>query len=721
MSWRRRVLRITIWAFLIAMIPVAVTVVRGTLLIAAYESESLRRAATLYDDRGAVIATLGRRQGAYVTFGDLPEAFVNAVIAAEDRRFWTHRGVDFLGIARAAFANIRSGTREQGASTLTQQLAKNLFLSAEKTFVRKGQEAIFAILLETRYTKREIFEMYVNEVYFGEGAYGVDEAARTYFDKSAVELTLPEAAMLTALLRAPSVYSPFKNPELARERRSIVLGLMHAQGYIDAAQLAQAESAPIELAARRGGKAPYFVDYVQQWLINRFGAHTVFNSGLKVWTSLDTQAQGAAEEALGAQQGAIVALDPGSGAIKAMVGGRDYAESQFNRATQSTRQPGSAFKPFVYAAALERGWKMNDLVEDIRRDFGDYTPRNFKNEYWGPVTMKHALVESLNNGTVWLLSQIGVRSAFDMASRLGITTLTSSDLNLALALGGITHGTTPLEMAKAYIPFANGGIAYEPFAVREVRDADGALLYRHRPEAKRVLSREVAFFITDMLQAAVLYGTGTAANIGRPQAGKTGTTDRNVSAWFVGYTPTLTAAVYIGNDDGTPLAGGGGTLAAPTWGRFMTGALHGQPIVDFAVPPNVRRGYPIDIFTGLGANENCPYREYDSFVWGQEPRQSSPCTWGIAQNPGPFIGDEGSGPDGISARLIVPGTEGASLDRGAPLDSPGDRRGSERLDAPPGSERGGRDGAPDDADSGPTLERAFDPIAPGRFFEFLPD
>ena len=637
---------------LLALIPLAAITIRGATTIARFDPARSERAALVYDVHDNLLATLGDGTGRHIRFADMPAHLVDAVVAIEDTRFWRHRGIDLIGIGRALLANLRSGRRVQGASTVTQQLARNLFLSHEKTYARKIQEAIYALLLEMRFSKQEIMELYLNRVYFGAGAYGIGQAALTYFDKSPAELTLAESALLIGLLQAPNRLSPFHNVEAARNRRNLVLARMNALGYISPEEAEAASQQPVTLADRRGGIAPYFVDYVHQWLIDLLGSERVFYGDLRVYTTLDPQVQEAAEQALGEHQGAIVALDPRSGAITAMVGGRSYTESQFNRATQAVRQPGSAFKPFVYAAALERGWQLNDLVEDIPRSYGDYAPRNFRDEYWGTVTLKHAMVESLNNGSVWLLQQIGPAAAVEMARRLGITTLTSADRNLALALGGLTRGTTPLEMAAAYGAFANGGIYHPPHAVREVRDGSGRLLYRHRSGGRRALSPEVAYFITDMLEDAVQRGTGTAAYIGRAQAGKTGTSNDQTSAWFVGYTPTLVAAVYIGEDEPSPLPGGGGTLAAPIWGRFARQALRDTPNIPFARPANVVDGITVDIFTGLLADEGCPYREVSSFVRGREPVEFAPCSWGAPPPPRwgtPFANEQGSPPSPAEA------------------------------------------------------------------------
>lgn len=627
----RRLALLLVLTFLASLVPLAAVAIRGHVLISRFQAQTPLQSALLLDVHGEAFASVGRGAGFYIPFEEIPPHVIDAVVAIEDARFWQHPGVDVIGIARAFVVNLREGWRAQGASTITQQLARNLFLTPEKTFTRKIQEAIYALLLERRYEKSEILELYLNEVYFGEGAYGIEQASRLYFGKPAARLSLAEGALLAGLLRAPSRYTPYQNPEGALARRNVVLARMEELEMIDRAEKERAAGEPVRLAGRRAGEAPYFADYVRSWLMERFDASTLSRRGLQVVTTLDLKVQRAAEKALGSHQGAIVVLDTGSGAIRALVGGRDYRESQFNRAVHAARQPGSAFKPFVYAAALERGWQMNDLVLDVPQTFADYSPRNFRDEYWGPITMKQALARSLNNGSVWLLSQIGPVAAIEMAERLGISTLTADDRHLGLALGGLKTGATPLEMAAAYLPFANGGIRHEPFSVLQVRDSRGRVYYRHRPAPRRVLSEEVAYFITDMLQEAVEKGTGRAAGIGRAQAGKTGTTDDQVSAWFVGYTPELVASVYVGNDDGSPLSGGGGTLAAPIWGEMMSEVLVDQPPSAFTVPGYVVTGILVDFQTGLLADETCPHRELDAFVRGREPTDYSPC----AGRPGP--------------------------------------------------------------------------------------
>lgn len=640
-------------AALFVAIPLTYTLGRAAAEIYRYEQEGIPHGSELLDAHGGVLARLGDRSIPFVSIEDMPDHLIDAVIAAEDTRFWRHRGIDMFGIARAAVANFQAGERLQGGSTITQQAAKNLFLYPDRTFVRKLREAVYALLMEFRFSKEKILELYLNEMYFGEGAYGIGDAAQKYFRKKPSQLTLEESAMLAALLRAPSAYSPFLNPELAKERRSLVLKRMDELSMIDVAERLRADESPLPTLAERPRLAPYFADYVRAWLVERFGAAAVFKQGFTVQTTLDPRVQNAAERALGGRQGAIVAVDPQTGHIKAMVGGRNYSESQFNRAVHAVREPGSAFKPFLIAAALERGWMMNDLVEDRAQAYGeqgDYSPKNFGDQYWETVTMKHMIVESLNNGAVWLAQEIGIDRVLEMARRLGISTLTAGDRHLAATLGGLERGVTPLEMASAYAVFAAGGRYLAPAAIIEVRDQNGHPVYRHQPTPRRVLSEQTAFFVTDILQDAVIKGTGRAADIGRPQGGKTGTTNDRVNAWFVGYTPELSAAVYAGEDDRTPLGGGGGSIAAPIWNRFMKEALSGVPLRDFPVPAGVERNISIDVFTGLLADENCRLTEKDSFPRGRKPKEASPCTRGVAQPPFP----SNSSSDGPTARLEQP-------------------------------------------------------------------
>jgi penicillin-binding protein 1A len=601
------------------------------------DPEAEWEAATLFDRNGEPIAVLGTKKQAFTPLADISVEMQQAIVAIEDSRFFLHPGFDLKGVARALWVDLKSRRRAQGASTITQQLVRVLYLSPEKTIQRKLSEILLAVLLEMRFSKARILEIYLNTIYYGEGAYGIADAALTYFGKQPSELTLAEAALLAGLPKAPSTLSPYRNPDGALARRDLVLERMAELGYITSQQAAVAKEEPLKLAGLRGGLAPYFVDYVASQLIDTYGATAVHRGGLRVHTTLDLRMQKAARDALGQTQGAIVAIDVRDGAIRSMVGGRDYVESQFNRATQAVRQPGSAFKPFVYAVALEKGLPMNYILIDHPGDFNGYRPENFKGEYWGTVTLKFALTRSLNTASVRLLRQVGVDAAIEMAQRLGISTLLlPDDRNLALVLGGLTKGVTPLEMTAAYAVFANGGFYNKPYAIEKVYDRRGRLIFRHRAQPRRVLSEEVAYMMTNMLQAVVEYGTGTAANIGRPQAGKTGTTNNTLSAWFVGYTPQLAATVYVGHDTRQPLNMGGGSLAAPIWGKFALNALSDEPVLGFPVPTGIQTNVPIDPFTGKIAGAKCALQERAAFLPGTAPTQFAPCYWNADAQPRPY-------------------------------------------------------------------------------------
>ncbi|HEY8485894.1 MAG TPA: PBP1A family penicillin-binding protein [Limnochordales bacterium] len=622
-------------------------VARAWWVVRGFDPDRPPEAAMVFDVRGELVGTVGSPYTRFVPLSRIPRHLQEAVVAIEDTRFFRHPGIDPVGIARAVWVNLRARTVVQGGSTITQQLARTLFLTPERSLVRKLEEAALALMLEARFSKERILELYLNRVYFGEGATGVGAAAQTYFGKEPDQLTLGESALLAALIRAPSALSPYRNPEGALRRRELVLQRMVELGYISPRAAREAAAERLRLAELRGGPAPWFMDYLRPLLEQRFGFNLVHRGGLRVHTGLDLRMQRAAQKALGERQGAIVAVDPRTGDIKAMVGGRDYLESQFNRAVAARRQPGSAFKPFVYAAALQQGWRLNSVVRDVPADFSGYQPRNFRDRYWGPVTLKHALVMSLNVGSVWLASQVGVDRVLRLARAMGIRSLTPEDRHLAITLGGLRNGVTPLEMAEAFAVFAGGGIhrAVRPFF--RVVDQDGYVWYDSPPDpGERVLSPQVAYLMTNALQDALQRGTGQLARLGRPAAGKTGTTDGLVSAWFVGYTPQLVAAVYIGNDDGTPVRGTGGTLAAPVWKAFMEAALQGEPPLDFPVPEGVVTGIAVDLFNGLRADGLCRWVELDAFLEGTQPWAWSPCVLGL-QPPG-----RGSRPP-----EVIPGSE----------------------------------------------------------------
>lgn len=628
--------RIVFTLFFLGLVTFLFLYIRSWFLVREFETHTPPTAAVILDRHGEIIDTLGGGEADYIPLEEIPRSLRQAIVAIEDKRFYRHFGLDPIRIVGALIADIKAGAKVQGASTITQQLAKNAFLTPKKTVQRKVEEAVLAIVLEQRYTKDKILELYLNTVSFGQGAIGVENAAQIYFGKPARDLSLAESALLAGILRAPSAYNPFSNPELAKGRRDLVLQVMAEQEMITQEESKAAQAEEIALSSRRGGKAPYFSDYIESLLLDRYGSQTVYGAGLRVHTTLDLRLQTIAQEVFQGQkhQGALVALDPNTGEILAMVGGRDYQESQFNRATSALRQPGSAFKPFVYAAALMQGYQTNYLLQDYPQDFNGYQPSNFGEKYWGPVTMKHALAESLNVSSVWLLDQVGIGNVISLVKELGITTLVDNrnidpnDWNLSIALGGLTRGVRPLELAGAYTPFANDGIYAKPFAITRILDADGNVLLDASPSQKRVFSEQIAYLMTDMLEATLEYGTASSLDFDRPAAGKTGSTNDQTDAWFVGYTPSLLTVVYIGQDQPAPLGGYGGSLAGPVWAEFMRRALEDRPEEAFVVPAGITDNVPIHVFSGLLGDPACEWVIPHAFMSGTEPTQFYDCSTG---------------------------------------------------------------------------------------------
>ncbi|WP_084536910.1 transglycosylase domain-containing protein [Azospirillum halopraeferens] len=531
---------------------------------------------------GSEVARFGDMHGSIATVHDLPQHLVDAVLAIEDRRFHYHFGVDPIGLARAFYVNWQSGRVVQGGSTITQQLAKNLFLTPERSMKRKVQEAMLALWLEYRFTKDEILTAYLNRVYLGAGAFGVDAAAQTYFGKPARQVDLREAAILAGLLKAPSRYSPSSNPHEAEERSRVVLAAMEKAGFISEAERTGAASATLSARARPGGDGRYFADWVAELVPGFVGAE---HGDVVVATTLDVGLQRAAEQRLeetlagpGAAaavgQGAVVAL-AADGAVRALVGGRNYDTSEFNRATQARRQPGSAFKPFVFLAALEAGWTPDHVLDDAPVRVGNWAPGNYENKFRGPLTLTQALAHSSNAVTVRLIERVGVDRVRRVASRLGIGAPLTRDLSLSLG----TSEVTLVELTAAYAGIANRGVPVLPYAITEIRSRSGAVLYRRQGGgAGPVVDPGNAARLTGMMAAVLDYGTGRNARLDRPAAGKTGTTQDNRDAWFVGYTGDLIAGVWLGNDNNAEMKRvTGGTLPAKLWQAFMTDAHQGRP------------------------------------------------------------------------------------------------------------------------------------------------
>lgn len=534
---------------------------------------------------GSIIARYGETQGKALGYDELPPDLVHAVIAIEDRRFFIHPGIDPLGLVRAVFINFRAHRFVQGGSTITQQLAKNLFLSQERTLKRKIQEAMLAAWLEYELSKKEIISAYLNRVYLGAGAYGVDAASQVYFKKNAKDLTLMECATLAGLLKAPSRYSPQNNPKLSKQRALVVLQAMTEAGYITKAQAREAEqSHPAPPKDQLDtNSARYYADWVVDGLEDLIGTP---QEDLIVETSFDPVIQKAAElslqntlaeagEAKHISQGAVIVMRP-SGAVLAMIGGRNYGESQFNRATQGRRQPGSSFKPVVYLTALEQGWAPDMMVIDEPILEGKYRPENFGGKYYGELTLANALALSLNTVSFHLAQSVGPASIVNMARRLGI--ISPLDPNLSLALG--SYEVSMLELATAYSVLANGGASVFPYAIKKITSEKGKLYYERSPDrrGRQVVNGYLVRELSDMMQGVLQYGTGTAARLPFPASGKTGTSQDSRDAWFMGFTGEIVTAVWMGNDDNTHMkAVTGGSYPARVWRDTMMAARGRYP------------------------------------------------------------------------------------------------------------------------------------------------
>ncbi|AFQ44102.1 penicillin-binding protein, 1A family [Desulfosporosinus meridiei DSM 13257] len=580
----------------------------------------LARPSFLYDQNGNRVSQLSSSRIEPVSGQQIPLVMKNAVIAVEDRRYYEHKGVDLRSIIRALYRDIISGDFSEGGSTITQQLAKNLFLASDKTLARKLNEAAYALKIEAVLDKDEILVAYLNQIYYGEGCYGLQNAAQLYFDKEVEDLTLPESALLAGLLKAPSIYSPLNSKEKSLERRNIVLTLMKEQNYISLDEYQDALVQPIvlkkgSLSDLSGQHAPY-VDYVIEEAINRIGfsEEQILNGGLKIYTQMDPLVQKAAEEVYGENhyfpkgtsdqlvQSGVVLLDHKTGGIRGLVGyrgARVYRGLNHAASSQFLRQPGSTLKPLaVYAPALEKGYNSDSTVEDHPLNINGYSPQNYDNQYRGYITMQEAVRHSWNVPAVWLLNKIGIDSGVDFVQRCGIT-LEQEDHTLSLALGGLSHGVTPLQMAQAYGAFANLGVMNKAYAISKITTDEGTVLYLAQPETTQVTTPSVAYMMTLMLEDVVTNGTGENAKLSRPTAGKTGSVElpqtqefADISkgvkdVWFVGYTPELTAAVWMGYDNTDHnhyLTTSGGAEPAVVFREILSRALESTPVVPFEIP-----------------------------------------------------------------------------------------------------------------------------------------
>lgn len=693
----------------------------------------------IYDTNGQLIGQFAEERRILIPLTSVPKSLLDATIAVEDSRFYRHCGIDFPGIVRALWVNLKARSIVEGGSTITQQLSKLLFLTPEKTIRRKIKEAVLALQIEHRYSKDEILELYFNQIYFGHGAYGVEAAANNYFGKHAQELTLAESALLSGLPRAPFHYSPYNNPKLALERRAHALRRMVKEGFITEEEAAQVDQEPLELKRLTAGEneAPYFVEHIRRQLERRYGTHAIYREGLKVYTTLDLEMQkiaqksfkeglrnvdktfgwrkpekateeelalfakekrsrilalleegevysgivvkatstfalidlgGGLEGTLPAKniawtgfkysstilkpkdkvdvrvveldrekegiilaleqkpkvQGAIVALEPSTGYIKAMVGGYDFGESEFNRVTQAKRQPGSSFKPFVYTTAIDSGYPPTYIIIDapvIYDDWGEkWTPRNYDEKFIGPTTLRVGLAHSRNVVTVKLLQEIGVKKVISYAQRMGIKSYLGPDLSLALG----TSEVIPLEIASAYGVFPNQGIKTEPLSILKVEDRSGNILEENFPKEAEVLKPATCYVMNNLLRGVVEHGTGWRARaVGHPCAAKTGTTDECTDAWFIGFTPDLVTCVWVGFDEKISLGKDmtGSQVAGPIWTDFMKEVYEDRPIREFPIPEKGLTFTRVCPESGLLATKECPQVIVEAFLDGTEPTE----------------------------------------------------------------------------------------------------
>lgn len=531
---------------------------------------------------GTVIQSLGPSFGRWLDINQLPSEMKDAMVAVEDRRYYIHPGVDPIGITRSLYARAIEGRWTQGGSTITQQLARNIYLNSNKEFGRKIREVILALAMETKFSKDQILELYLNKVYFGGGAYGVDAASRKFFDHGAEDLSLAEAAIIAGLVKAPSHYSPTADAQAAIDRATVVVGVMQDAGMISAAEAAEVKPADVKMAKQQPqDSVRYFTDWVLPQLD---GLIDETEKPIDVWTTLDLKMQRAATAAIAANaprgaQGALVSIDR-DGAVKAMVGGTDYVTSNYNRAVTAVRQPGSAWKLFVYLAALEAGFRPEDMVEDKPVEIEGWQPKNSNGQYAGEISLRTAFAYSKNTVAAQLGQEVGTSSTANMARRFGITTPINTQPSMVLG----TSETRVIDMTQAFASVGSNGRSITPYGISKVTTIDGEILYTAKPARSVQLVEDwVAAAMTDLMQTAVATGTGRAANIGRPVAGKTGTTSSNKDGWFLGFSSGLTTGVWMGRDDARAIGGlEGGRAPAQAWAAYMRVAVSGRPVENFA-------------------------------------------------------------------------------------------------------------------------------------------
>jgi len=612
--------------------------------VAALKDYRPSLATRVYDDNNELIDEFFLEDRKIIRYEDIPKLVVQAFVAAEDARFFHHSGFDLQSISRAFFKNLAAGRIVQGGSTITQQVAKSMFLTPERSYVRKIREAVLAYKIDRYLTKEEILTLYLNQIYLGHGTYGIEAASQGYFGKSARNLTLPEASLLAGLPKAPSTYSPFFAMERARQRQTYVLDRMLEDRHITQQQRDRAVATPIHLRSVRPKDkvAAYFIENIRRYVQEKYGSDVLYKEGLEIYTTLNLSMQKHARDAVaqglkelddrqkftsGRSQAALLSMDVRTGAIRAMVGGRDFSKSEFNRATQSRRQPGSAFKPLLYTAAFDKGMTPATLLFDEPVEFQDsagniWKPKNYDNEFRGATTLRHALAHSRNIVTIKLLQIVGIDYAVAYAANMGITSPLGR--NLSLALG--TSEVTLQEMVRAFGVLANEGRKATPYFIKKIVDRTGHTFEESEVKVEQVIDPRIAFMTTYVMQDVVEVGTGRRVkSIGRPVAGKTGTTDDVRDAWFIGYTPSLVTGVWVGFDQEQSLGKQevGGRAAAPVWLYFMEKALQNTPAEVFPVPTGIVFSR-VDRDTGLPEKRSSVNTIYECFLEGTIPGGGMP-------------------------------------------------------------------------------------------------
>jgi penicillin-binding protein 1A len=635
------VLVIILCAVLLAFIAGSITfyvIFKDLPSIAALKDYRPSIATRVYADNNELVDEFFLEDRKLIKLADVPKIAIQAFVAAEDARFYQHTGFDFISMIRAFLKNVEAGRIVQGGSTITQQVAKSLYLSSERSYARKIREAILAYKIDKYLTKDEIMSLYLNHIYLGHGTYGIEAASEGYFGKSAKYLTLPEASLLAGLPKAPSTYSPFLHYDKARQRQAYVLDRMIEDGYITQGEKERALATHIHLKSIRPKEkiAPYFVENVRRYVMEKYGSDVLYKEGLEIYTTLNIEMQLAARDSVerglqelearenyerGIVQGALFSMDVRTGEVKAMVGGRDFKKSEFNRATQARRQPGSAFKPLIYTAAFDKGLTPSTTIidapimyEDRSQPDGFWKPKNFDGKFNGPTTLRTALVQSRNVITIKLLQEIGVDYAAAYAANMGITSPLAK--NLTMALG--TSAVTLQEMVTAYNVLANQGKRLKPFFIKKIIDRTGHVFEENQTKSEQVIDPRIAFMASYVMQDVVESGTGRRVkSIGRPVAGKTGTTDDMRDAWFIGFSPSLITGVWVGFDQERSLGKQeqGGRAAAPVWLYFMEKALKGKPVDVFPVPDGIVF-MKVDPHSGIPATRSTVGAIFECFLEG---------------------------------------------------------------------------------------------------------